>query len=628
MANTAVTSAGTHGPSRSGWKIGIAVAFIAITLARVVYVSLYAAPIPFWDQWDELNTQYRPWLDGTWHLLQLFAGHMEHRVAFTRLVGMALAAMNGHVFDNLVVAYANAAIYGLLWALVFALLARHAGRGQGWAVLACVIVLGVLPFDWENIVVGFQNQFYFLEISAAVLLALAAYRDASWRLLAWLILVAVASLFTMASGLLAAPAVCAVLVLRAWRGRTRYGFTAASIAAMLVVTALGLLLLMHTRKNAAYHAAGAVELLRGFATALMWPLQPYHPAWFLLAIAVWSPLVFWLWRFARTRTADGTAIFAAGLAIWVLLQCLAIAWSRGHDLNALPWRYTEIPALGLVANLTLALKLAGAQAAPRRWVASAGIVCVAAVTGWIFFLRTPMDLASMVKRYQSSYRETVNVSRYLAGRPLPNLPAMDLDLPYPVAARLKQFLDMPDMRALLPPSLFPPPAARKHAPLSTLASDVQRAVRGRFPAAMAAANRDLAQAPVVFTPFATQLPSADGNRQCALDGIDGHPAGSVQTISRRVTATFDGWAGDGHGRPATQAVLVLQGDHSAYAAPFAPNVSRPDVARAWKKHHLSESGFHLPASAARVAPGTYALYITDTHAADATCNLHRTLTVR
>lgn len=535
MTSAAVESDGTRQPPRIHWQLGIVLTFVAVTLTRIIYVSLYAMPIPFLDQWDELNTQFRPWLDGGWHFSRLFAPHAEHRVLFTRLVGMLLIAVNGHVFDNLVVAYANTFIYAGLWALVFALLTHNTTRNARLAVLAFVIVLGVLPFDWENILVGFQNQFYFLELSAVALLGLAAWRDGSWQTLALLVLLALASLFTMASGLLAAPAVCAVVVLRTWRDRTRPAFLLSVILAMLAVTALGLVLLMHTQKNTAYNATGAVEFLRGWVTALMWPLQPYNPSRVLFAAIVWSPLVIWMWRFGRARTADETTIFAAGLAIWVFLQCFAIGYSRGHGLKALAWRYTEIPALGLAANFTLALKLASGPAiASRRMIALAAIVLVSATTGWIFYKRTPMDYSYMQQRYRYSQSETANVARYLAGHALPQLPSMDLDLPYPTAARLKQFLDMPGMRALLPPSLFPSSQSRKHTPLSNLASGMQRFLRERF---LATVDRPVARTPVAFKPYSSVLPDANTNRQCALDSINGHPAASMGPIDRHNTIT-------------------------------------------------------------------------------------------
>lgn len=619
----------TRNTLRAGWKFGIVVAFAAITLARIIYVSLYAAPIPFWDQWDELNTQYRPWVDGTWHLMQLFAPHNDHRVAFTRLVNLFLIALNGHVFDNLVVAYANTVIYAGLWALVFALLTRNASRNARVAVLVCVIVLGVLPFDFQNVLFGLQNAFYFIELAAAALLAFAAYRENGWPLFTWLVVLAVASLFTMASGLLAAPAVCAVLALRAWRNRTRYGITLATIVAMVVVAGLGLWLWARTHSSGGFDANSTADFLRAWVTALMWPLQPFHAPWILFAIAIWSPLLFWLWHFARTRSADDTSLFAAGLAVWVLLQCLAIAWSRGLGLNTLPSRYMEIPALGLVANLTLALKLVESSTTRRRWAAVVAIALMVGLTGSIFYQRTPTDFATMVRWYRFGYNDTANVAGYFEGRPLPTFPAGNPNLPYPKAARLKQFLDMPDMQALLPPSLFPPPASSKNAPLSSLAAGLQRFIRNLFPTAMAAADRDvMVSSQVAFTRYEGGLPLADTNRECALDGIDGRPAGSVGTIARLKVTTFHGWAGNGHGHALAEALLILRGDHATYAAPLVADIARPDVVRALKQRGLADSGYRVIASVADVSPGAYALYITDKHATDVTCNLHRTVTVQ
>ena len=60
---------------------------------------------------------------------------------------------------------------------------------------------------------------------------------------------------------------------------------------------------------------------------------------------------------SRFRQASSNEIFAIGVTFWVVLQTFAIAHARGHGLVSLPSRYTEILAIGLLANLWLTLNM-------------------------------------------------------------------------------------------------------------------------------------------------------------------------------------------------------------------------------------------------------------------------------
>ena len=85
--------------------------------------------------------------------------HNEHRIAFTRLIRIALFAANSGIWDNLVEAYANTLIYAGMLALLYALLCRgEAKRVIRLSMFVAVVAMGSLPFDRENTFVGFQNQ--------------------------------------------------------------------------------------------------------------------------------------------------------------------------------------------------------------------------------------------------------------------------------------------------------------------------------------------------------------------------------------------------------------------------------------------------------------------------------------
>ncbi len=606
--------------------------FATICLARIVYVSLYASPLPFWDQWDELDRQIRPWFNNNWHFVQLFAPHGEHRIAFTRGISLLLAVANDHVFDNLVEAYANAFIYALLWAVLCALLVRHdTSNHRPWLIALGIMALGVLPFDWENTLIGFQNQFYLMELFAVVGVGIAAYRSISLGTVISLAILALASVFTMGSGLLMAPAVCVAVLLRAWREPTQRRYTFSALIAMVVVAAFGLVLLLHSREHGVLHAHHASQLITALIVSLIWPLQhPLQVSHWLFAGMLWTPSVIWAIRFLKNRRNEADEVFAIALAVWVLLQCLAIAYARGHDMRFLSSRYSEIPAIGIAANAWLALKLVSQTRAWKRLVFGAALVCGTALVGWAFWRRTPGDLLALQQRHAFTTVETSNVRHYLAGRPLPLLPEGSLDLPYPSAARLRNLLDSAEIRALLPPAVFPSFDFRHPAPLSSFAVLLQRSIRGWFPNDVWTVDvRAVATAPpATFHAYISLIPDHAGNPQCSLDAIDGKPAAGVDTIDRDTVVIFQGWAGNGESRPVGKGLFILKGTHDAYAARFANGVKRPDVAKALHNEAMVGAGFNLMVAINHIPAGTYSLFVASPNDSNSACELHRVLTVQ
>ncbi|HEX7324217.1 MAG TPA: hypothetical protein VF292_02535 [Rhodanobacteraceae bacterium] len=605
-------------------------AFVIVTLARIVYVSLYASPLPFWDQWDELDRQIRPWFYGGWHFLQLFAPHNQHRIAFTRVISLLLAGVNNRVFDNLVLAYANTLIYAAMWGTALTLLVRdQRNRSICWLIAGAVVALGVLPFDWGNTLVGFQNQFYLLEFGAVVLTGIVAYHELSVGTIVLLTVLAVANLVTMASGLLAAPAAGFALILCAWQKPVTWRRLVTALALLALVAIIGLVLLDHSRGVATLHAKDAGDFFHGLRIALMWPLEthPDHPTRWVFTALLWAPSLIWLVLFYRTHRAERSEIVAVTLAGWVFLQCMAVGYSRGHDMNLLAPRYSEITALGIAANTWLALKLVTRRGA--AWWGRVVVVVAGILVAYVFWRRTPGDLAAMRQRHVFTTIETRNVERYLAGIPLPALPEGSLDIPYPVAARLRILLGNPEIRRMMAPAILPAGQRTHAAPLSRFARATQSFVRAAFPAdAWVVAPSQLAAAtPTTFRPYRSALPAIAPNRECSLDVIDNKPSTRAPTVSPRSTVTFGGWMGNGHLHPVARGIFILQGSTESYSAKFFTGVARPDVAAALHSKPMERSGYNLTAVLDRVAAGTYALFATAAGDPSELCDLHRTLTV-
>ncbi|MEP7042431.1 MAG: hypothetical protein ABI843_05180 [Dokdonella sp.] len=463
--------------------------FAAVLCVRIVYVCLFASSTPFWDQWDaEADLLLRPWVEGTWTLQGLFSPHNEHRVVLSRLLLLLLFGANGQQWDNLVEACASAVVFAASMALLYALLCRgERHRSIRWAMFIVALVIAALPFGWENFLVGFQNQFYFMTAFALGSVGVVAYRPLGRVTLLVAIVLAVGSLFTMASGLVASVAALVVVLMRNLRERVRPATLLAFVACLGAVCLTGLLILPDVPPHAVFRANGVGEHLAALATILMWPLQPIDPAsmhwrfyWrAFFALAMWTPAGIWLLRFARRRVATENELFAAGMAVWVLLQALAIAHSRGHEIVAVTSRYSEILAIGVLVNIWFALRMIGMASIGRRssrraWIGAAAYLVVVA---YAFALRTPLDVRAMVDRSDAMKLQTRNVRAYVSSGDVRHLQQPFFQIPYPDAERLRSLLDNPTIRAMLPASIHAPLPNGAAAPVGRLSNDAQQLQR-------------------------------------------------------------------------------------------------------------------------------------------------------
>lgn len=577
--------------------------FLAIAAARLTYVALYASSLPFWDQWDELNQLFRPWHNGSWHWTQLFSAHNEHRIALTRILGLALFVLNGHMFDNLVESNFNTFLYAGMWTLAYTLMIRgEVGRARCMLLAVAVAVLGVLPFDWENTLVGFQSQFYLMEITAIVLLGVASFRAPSGATLLTLLSIGTIGLFTMAAGVLAIPAACMVMVLLAWRNRSHAAHALLTCLLLACLTAIGLAIIPHVAGDDAFKSKGITEHVHALLVALIWPMQGLSLRTIAFAALVWMPTMVWTWRYVRRRQATKREIFSIGLCVWVFLQFLAIAHARGHDMNSLPSRYTEIPALGIAANLWLALQLMPSSGKWRIGAACAALVGIF-LTAYAFRLRTPDDHVAMVQRHEFTSIETLNVHNYVQGEAFPPAQEGSLTLPYPHLSRLQNFLNMPAMLSILP--------VAAHPPLPVLSHDTQRfqeIVRGWFTEHVN--GTDSPQ----FLPSGAKLPANAPTAFCSLDQIivNGIVATDHEvSVHDGSMLHFAGWITDNARKVSNRFTIRLtSSDPNSYTLSARAGLSRPDVARALQSKSARHAGYSVMAPMTDIPQGDYRIILT------------------
>ena len=479
---SALRTAASHGVVRRAVAL-----FVLVVCARVVYISLFGVQTPFWDQWDaEAANLLKPWQDGTWSLTDLLSPHNEHRIAVTRLASLLVFETNGEQWNNLVSAYLNVPLAAAYLAILFWFLAWGASpRAQRGTFLVAAIV-GVLPYSWENFLVGFQNQFYFMALLAIVAMALAAFRPDHWRYVFATAVAAFLGLVTTAGGVVGPVGVLIIVGTRTWQRRSLSRMDLVTAVLMAAAIATALVITPNVPGHEVLRAAGLQENIRALITALMWPIEALPGMHFrfhfklVAVIAIWLPPALWTWRFLRGRGATPAALFALGIAGWGFVQALAIAHSRGHELGFLPSRYSDIPAIALIANAWFAFSLLDSvEPGPfTRRTAFATAAAFLVVTGYGLVARLHEDVARIASRAHYSGIETTNVAEYMATRDAGWLQKPLMEIPYPDPTRLRTLLDDPTIGAMLPPVLNGvPPDRRKAAPLTAAANALQHGVR-------------------------------------------------------------------------------------------------------------------------------------------------------
>jgi hypothetical protein len=602
--------------TRKGFRLGLGAAFIivSVTIARAIWVSLYAVDIPFWDQWPQIIMQMVPLKQGTWHYSDYWAPHNEHRILFTRLISMTLFELDGGIWSNLIEAYANTVIYGATLAFFYVVACRGADRLFKWVMLLAVTALGILPYDWENNLVGFQNQFYIIVAFAVALAGIASYRRATSSTTWILVALAVASLFTMASGLFGTVAVCAVIALRAWREQLPSTYVVATLGAMILVAICGLLLLPASPGNDIYKAHGITDHIHAFVVVMIWPMQSIDSKHALRALLIWTPTAIWLFKFLRTRTAQNSEILLIGLIAWVVCQAVAIAHSRGHDISSIPPRYSNITTIGLLANFALALHLMRAEQlrTTAKYLSWTAVILGVGAIAVIFMKRIPDDMDAMQQRYDFGRMETYYTHAYLSTGNPSFLQHPSLTIPFPSAQQLQIFLDSPVIQSLLPPtlertSLFPAEGAMHAGWLALTALDVQRAIR------LYLTEVGVNTPSIFFQPLPSDSHIGLGTSPIGMCSDNDVDDAEVTTGPLRAKSgdpiRFYGWIINPESSSAKRFFIVLAGKER-FALEVKPGVNRKDVVRIQHSNPQDTYGFRAYGILLNVPPDDYSIRLT------------------
>jgi hypothetical protein len=428
--------------------------------ARLWLIHRSGTPLPFWDQWEEARSAFIPYFEGRLSLADFFAPHNENRILFNRLYGPVLLLLNGQ-FDNQLEMVANAFLYsagitGFSW-----LLARLMGR-RFWPLISLPLMASLaLPFAWENTLSGFHSQYYFMILFTLLtiwLLGLHKPGSINWW---WGVPVAIAALFTLVGGLLAAAAVCGLVGLKVIRQPSAWKRLWPTLSVGFVVVALGLAFKIEVPFHRTMMAHSVSEFLVSLGKYLAWPWIVVPP----FAILNMFPLVLLAWFYLRERQAQLPAEeLVLGVGLWAGLQAVAAAYARG-GLVYPQWRYMDCTCFVMIVN-ALSLMLLWRRCAGRlpfrryfRVAAALWVVAGALGLGLLTWRAWRIDIP---ERELYHHGQLQNTRAFMATgdiRVFDNKPKSELPLPQgdPTAPPLLhegelivKYLDNPWVRRILP----------------------------------------------------------------------------------------------------------------------------------------------------------------------------------
>jgi hypothetical protein len=248
-------------------------------------------------------------------------------------------------------------------------------------------------------------------------------------------------------------AIALSLIGEGWRWRD----VVLSVAAFAVIAAIGYAALPPPIAGHETLRAGSFFYFRvALSRSLAFPFINYPRA----AALMWLPMAFLalslLWR--RLRSAPHER-FALAMGVWIVLQCLAMAYSRGANGGAPASRYLDVVALGLLANTAVILSWLHGR---RGRTLTVGIATLGL---WLFVsgvgIKRVSDEAVAAHgpvRHQWMREYIRNVRQFVVTDDVKAFLELKgpRDIPYHSASLLASWLEHPVIRRILPTAVRQP----------------------------------------------------------------------------------------------------------------------------------------------------------------------------
>ncbi|MBB5047014.1 hypothetical protein HNR60_001766 [Rhodopseudomonas rhenobacensis] len=429
------------------WLAALALIIFGV---KLLFIRHFGTAMPYWDQWDaEADLIYKPYFNSNLSLSTLFSSHNEHRILISRIFALALFELDGG-WDPILQMMANAVLHVVAIILLMLTLRRIIRPDQFVLLVLFSILLFALPIGWENLLAGFQSQFYFLLIFS--LLALIGFsRAPAWGPVWWgSVLCCLAAYFSMASGALTAAAAVAMLAAQMVCGHRTGRKEQLGLTVLVVMTVAMLAFIRSVPGHEMLKAHNFAEFGRAFLACLSFPrISPYSGLWINLPAAIYAVAV--LLRRPSLRSPHWVVL---GLIIWLLTQSISLSYGRAVLVTS-P-RYLDVIIVGLPVNFAILLFAQSWVSGDRKRGAA-----VLLTVGWLCIVVPALiwnmiisSIPAVIDKGMQGREQERNVMAYLRTGNLAELQGKaGQAIPYPVPERLAALLSDPVIRQVLPDAL-------------------------------------------------------------------------------------------------------------------------------------------------------------------------------
>jgi len=447
----------TELPSRSSFTLFgklLCIATLVFTLfgAKVFFVRNFGSVVPYWDQWDgEADLLYKSYMNSTLSFAKLLSSHNEHRILTARVFSLALFELDGG-WDPILQMIANALLHVGAVVLLVLIVQRILRPRQLLLLILFSMVVFALPIGWENLLVGFQSQFYFLLIFS--LLALMGFAVSPALSFGWWLsfLSTIAAYFSMASGALTTATAFTVVAVQLLFG-IRKGLREIVAAGLLLATSVIMVLFItDVVGHHVYQAHSLLELIKAFLRCMAFPLS--HP---MAALLINLPLMLYGCFVLIARPARQSPHWIIlGVVIWIAGQALSLSFGRAVLVGS-P-RYLDIIILTLPLNFGVLMfaqnRVLGAEKQVGALVSV--LVWLALVIPALVSHALQSSIPGVIVKSAQGVEQRTNVVEYLKSRNIAVLQGKQSQaIPYPDPERLASLLSDPVVRLILPSPIRP-----------------------------------------------------------------------------------------------------------------------------------------------------------------------------
>ena len=195
------------------------------------------------------------------------------------------------------------------------------------------------------------------------------------------------------------------------------------------------------------HAENIPEFIKAAIRIMGWPLRGSQ----LRIGFMWAPSLITIPILIFRRKIGKVDLLMIGCFAWTGMQIAALAYGRGHEILHMPSRYSEVLLFGLVGNSWFILRIPdtfGKSQKGRMLL----YVLVTVFFGLVFnnfFIRTKIDLKTLKEEHERRLTQTANVCGYLQSKNFVFLDKKGLQIPYPNAHKLQEYLDDQELQRVL-----------------------------------------------------------------------------------------------------------------------------------------------------------------------------------